>query len=89
MVPAGGGGCCRACGCAGPHWRGFVVVVFLCVCGLDGCFSDNQGLYWPVWISLNFITKPLSRIGTYVVATFFLSPSWWSGGGCFGRQVHG
>ena len=51
VVPAGGGGCCRACGCAGLHWRGLVIVVFLCVCGLDGCFSDSQGLYWPVWIS--------------------------------------
>ena len=41
MVPTSRGGCCR---CVGLHWRGLVVVVFLCVCGLDGCFSDSQGL---------------------------------------------
>ena len=35
-----------------------VVVVFLCVCGLDGCFSDNQGLYWPFWISKTSSQSP-------------------------------
>ena len=35
-----------------------VVVIFLCVCGLDGCFSDNQGLYWPVWISKTSSQSP-------------------------------
>ena len=44
-----------------------VVVVFVCVCGLDGCFSDNQACLDIT----NFITKPLTRMGIYVVAIFF------------------
>ena len=54
----------------GLHWRRLLVVIFLCVCGLDSCFSDSQGLFGP-FDTINFITKPKSRMGIYVVAIFF------------------
>ena len=74
VVPAGVAGCCCTCGCAGPHWRG------ACSCGFSVCLWSGWLLFrYPGTLLArlditNFITKPLTRMGIYVVAIFFGVP---------------
>ena len=47
VVPADGDGCCVGLQVCGAHWRGLVVVVFLCVCGLHDCFQITRDFIGP------------------------------------------
>ena len=90
VVLSGGGGCCKACGCAWLHCRGLLVVIFLCVCDLGGCFSDSQRPFGPFgYHKIHHKTRVYDRdLCGRTICFESLVVGGGGGGGLFGWRVH-